>query len=866
MVNKLLKTSIGLRTEDDRDNYSNKRVEMAGVLCCELFRTLFKRFTKNIEIQLERKKQRPDVLSIISRNTSITLGLKHAFCFPAGTLITMSNGLSMPIERLSGETNENEKVYGWNGNGLTVTKHGGLINQGMKDTIKLTLEDGRTVTCTKDHKILILKENKTTEWVEALQIPINSRIVCGLEYPEDIIGDDFQSKWKIVINDIAFSLENQNERNKTMAFMRILGYIICDGHMPVRKNNQGAIYLGTIFDVNTFIEDYKLVTGIEESPGVKYVETENWGSNYMINISNKFTHLIKSIKGVLIGKKVTQERKIPLFLLEDDCPKNVIREFLGGMFGADGHCPRLDIRNGKRTSTSGIKFSWTTEDKNLDILKNLFENICKLLEKVGVKNAFLNGPYECSSGASNRFFYSINLPSNTDFTKYVGFRYCIHKSYKASIISSYLRMCEEIKRQHDFIIKEVDILKENDKKMTVKKALEIARNKLIEKEYIMNEYYSLSSERDILKRREKGRSKTLECLEEKYDVLDAKDFIKNMGCLYMFEGEYVLKKDSKELPIFSLKLMDIRNDKKQVVYDITNVKICQSFLANGIVGHNSTGSWGVQKNNYIRTGVSQVLSRMTFSASLSHLRRIVIPVGKEGKNTKIRQTHSSQIMYICNSETPEGQSIGIVLNLALSTTVTRRIPTVVVKEIIENCDNFVFLNKFNGKNDKPKIFLNGILVGITPNLEEFMKELKAYRKNGLLDKDISFTYNKIDNEVKIFSDEGRFIRPIFTLNEEGKLNVNEKIDSPDWDELLEKQYVQYIDNSEIENSVVAMDEKDLVKYKNDFCEICPAMMMGVVASLIPFPEHCPSARNIFQSNMGQLAQVVSKVLLVYNII
>ena len=79
MVNKLLKTSIGIRTEDDRDNYSNKRVEMTGVLCCELFRTLFKRFTKNIEIQLERKKQRPDVLSIISRNTSITLGLKHAF-------------------------------------------------------------------------------------------------------------------------------------------------------------------------------------------------------------------------------------------------------------------------------------------------------------------------------------------------------------------------------------------------------------------------------------------------------------------------------------------------------------------------------------------------------------------------------------------------------------------------------------------------------------------------------------------------------------------------------------------------------------------------------------------------------------------
>ncbi len=31
-------------TQEDRDNYSNKRVETAGVLCFELFRMLYKRF------------------------------------------------------------------------------------------------------------------------------------------------------------------------------------------------------------------------------------------------------------------------------------------------------------------------------------------------------------------------------------------------------------------------------------------------------------------------------------------------------------------------------------------------------------------------------------------------------------------------------------------------------------------------------------------------------------------------------------------------------------------------------------------------------------------------------------------------------
>lgn len=79
MVNKLLRTQVGMRNEDDRDNYANKRVEMAGVLCCDLFRALFKRFLKSIQTQLEKKKQYPDILSIISRTNSITLGLKHSF-------------------------------------------------------------------------------------------------------------------------------------------------------------------------------------------------------------------------------------------------------------------------------------------------------------------------------------------------------------------------------------------------------------------------------------------------------------------------------------------------------------------------------------------------------------------------------------------------------------------------------------------------------------------------------------------------------------------------------------------------------------------------------------------------------------------
>lgn len=49
----------------------------------------------------------------------------------------------------------------------------------------------------------------------------------------------------------------------------------------------------------------------------------------------------------------------------------------------------------------------------------------------------------------------------------------------------------------------------------------------------------------------------------------------------------------------------------------------------------------------IRPGVSQVLNRLTYASTLSHLRRINSPIGREGKIAKPRQLHNSQWGMIC---------------------------------------------------------------------------------------------------------------------------------------------------------------------------------------------------------------------------
>jgi DNA-directed RNA polymerase II subunit RPB2 len=154
-----------------------------------------------------------------------------------------------------------------------------------------------------------------------------------------------------------------------------------------------------------------------------------------------------------------------------------------------------------------------------------------------------------------------------------------------------------------------------------------------------------------------------------------------------------------------------------------------------------------------------------------------------------------------------------------------------------------------------KIFLNGILLGVATDHMDMLNDLYKFRDINLLNKQVSFSYNNLDNEINIYSDEGRLIRPVFTLTEEGdNLKVYDSENpSTNWDELVEKNYIQYLDNSEIENQVIAMYETDLPKYKNNFCEICPSMMLGVMANIIPWPDHSQSPRNLYQSSMGKQA-------------
>lgn len=260
-----------------------------------------------------------------------------------------------------------------------------------------------------------------------------------------------------------------------------------------------------------------------------------------------------------------------------------------------------------------------------------------------------------------------------------------------------------------------------------------------------------------------------------------------------------------------------------------------------------TGNWNTQKSSsFTRVGVSQVLSMQNYGSKISHIRRIMLPIGKKGKNPHARQLHSSHFSFICPYETPEGDTVGIVLNLALSTQISVEIPSLHVERIIRQMSEFK-----NNVDHKILIIINGNIIGSCDNGLHFYKQFNQYRCSDLIDNMVSIVWVRDENEIHIQTDEGRLLRPLFVVGEKNVFELNPKLS---WAEHILNNSIVFREVWELEQSVVAMSLEDLKKNKCDYLEICPsATMMGVMASVIPLSNHSQSPRNAYQSSMGKQA-------------
>lgn len=255
-----------------------------------------------------------------------------------------------------------------------------------------------------------------------------------------------------------------------------------------------------------------------------------------------------------------------------------------------------------------------------------------------------------------------------------------------------------------------------------------------------------------------------------------------------------------------------------------------------------TGNWGLQKNNYVKTGVSQIFSRLSYVASLSHLRRLNMHIGKEVKNSELRQIHQSSIFYIDPAETPEGVCVGIVKNLALTSTISTFVCTVSVRHVIENLSNLT-----RDINDVP-ILLNNVRIGHTKTPELVVEQLRSLRKKRIINYQVSISFNLSQRMIVVWSDRGRYLRPLFVVDSiRDKTSLSKcKV----WADFIEHDIIRFLDPNELEMSVVAMTPTEITR-ECEYLELHPACMLGVVGNTIPFPDHNQAPRVCYYSSMAK---------------
>ncbi|KAI2467997.1 DNA-dependent RNA polymerase II beta subunit [Annulohypoxylon bovei var. microspora] len=334
-----------------------------------------------------------------------------------------------------------------------------------------------------------------------------------------------------------------------------------------------------------------------------------------------------------------------------------------------------------------------------------------------------------------------------------------------------------------------------------------------------------------------------------------------------------------------------------------------AIITNGLKYSLATGNWGDQKKAMSSTaGVSQVLNRYTFSSTLSHLRRTNTPIGRDGKLAKPRQLHNTHWGLVCPAETPEGQACGLVKNLSLMCSISVGTSTdpIVDYMITRNMEVLEEYEPMRYPN-ATKIFLNGSWIGVHQDPKTLVRDVQALRRANQIPAEVSLVRDIRDREFKIFSDAGRVMRPLFRVQQEDiteqgvekgtlaltkqmikRLEADVELDADSeayfgWQGLVNEGVIEFLDAEEEETAMICMTPEDLDTFRMTklgyevsqdngdevnkrlktkvnpsthvytHCEIHPSMLLGICASIIPFPDHNQSPRNTYQSAMGKQA-------------
>ncbi len=311
----------------------------------------------------------------------------------------------------------------------------------------------------------------------------------------------------------------------------------------------------------------------------------------------------------------------------------------------------------------------------------------------------------------------------------------------------------------------------------------------------------------------------------------------------------------------------------------------QDLLTQKLLHAMSTGNWSGG-----RTGISQLLDRVSNVSTLSHLRRIISPLTRSQPHFEARDLHPTQWGRICPNETPEGQNCGLVKNATLIINVTEGVDEAPVLEALAKNN----VEERIGKSVNGRVYLNGDLIGYHKDLKTLTRSMRELRRKGMLSDEVNMRHDEDTDELVVNCDRGRIRRPLIVLNSGNTVLTSKDLRMLDTGEktisdLTREGKLEWIDAEEEENLLISvyayehpekctkcgqflsrsqatwvdlgeegnspkefrvrcekcknvMQVNSLLSPDHTHLEIDPYLLLGVTASVTPYPEHNSSPR------------------------
>lgn len=294
-------------------------------------------------------------------------------------------------------------------------------------------------------------------------------------------------------------------------------------------------------------------------------------------------------------------------------------------------------------------------------------------------------------------------------------------------------------------------------------------------------------------------------------------------------------------------------------------------ISSGLKRSFNTGTWvDVENPQSQKKGVTMLVSRKSPLDTFAEYRKMTTPaINEQNAGIKLRRLQATQYGMICPYDTPEGMKTGLVKNIALLCHISIGQKEELLRKKILSSDETKKIDTILPSEIKnySKIFLNGDYLGVTKKPEKLVKQLRKERQIGKLHYETSIVRDYDIDEVRVFTDKGRTMMPLIrcknnklliTVDDVNKLRNGKTT----WTDLLLEGKLEYLDVQEIHHNVILAGnfldlekaDPNLLNYTH--CIIHPSQILGVSASIIPFSNHNPGARNLFQSNMGKQAMTV----------